>query len=155
MPDAVLSREEQGTNVAIGGNPWNVSQGYNRVCGIEYETSKCVSFSIDGKPVFGKRRLEDSESTAGSAYVPMSTATYVYEQATATVDALGRKIHMACNGTPAEASYEVYGVTGQALVASNVPELFTHLQTVTPGIFSLRVYNPQTSTCSVLMLVVR
>lgn len=145
----------RGTNVAIGGNPWNVSQGYSQVCGIEYETSTCVSFSIDGDSVFGKRRLDDSESSAGSAYVPMSTATYVYEQATATVDALGRKIHMACNGTPAEATYEVHGVTGQARVASNVPELFTHLQTVTPGIFSLRVYNPQTATCSVLILVVR
>lgn len=145
----------RGNNVAVGGNPWNVSQGYDQICGIENDPQSCTTFNLDGSPLPGKRLLDDSEAGTDRPYVPMYTATYVFEQATATVDALSRKIRVACYGNPAEATYQLHSVTGQTQVVSNVPELFTHLQTITPGIYSLRVYNPQTSACSVLMLVVR
>jgi hypothetical protein len=87
--------------------------------------------------------------------VSNSPSTYVFEQSTSNINGLRTAIRMACGGVPEDVSFALHAVTGQAHSLSSVAALHSHLQSTTPGVYSLRVADQSTGACSVLVLVVR
>jgi len=147
----------RGNNVNVGGNPWNVSQGYQQFCGIQYDAQSCTIFNLNGssnQPP-GKQILDENEAIGSIHDGEKRMATYVFEQATTTIDGLRGAIHAACGGLPVVASFEVHAVTGQSHSLSELMELHIHMQKATPGVYSLRVVDKETGSCSVLILIIR
>ncbi len=143
-------------NVVVGGNPWNVQQGYNEFCGIQNDPQSCTSFNLSGGPVqgLGKRGLEESEAGSSRPLVPVRIGTFVFDQSVASHDGMLRFFSESCGGSLDEGVFQLFGVTGYTQQCLGLLQLHTNLQSIVPGVYSIRIATSNTGVCSVLMLVI-